>query len=263
MNLEKISLIKVLGKFHRVCEKRVEKGISNIEVKKTSTSFRYSIFRVRYSVFLFLLLNSFSVNAQWSDTLKEILHGKMFPTASLDGRNSFISSQRAAIWGIKAGVEFAGKLQIGIGYNKHVKNLEKEIYFRNVFGMPDSAVGTLRLSYVSIYTRYVYYKTAHWKFSIMPVQLGLGNSKYKYDYFSAERIVDKKVVVLYEPSISISYKIIPWFGVGADLGYRIMLRGNPAIAENFNSPIYSFYMIIYWGELYKMAFPKTTLAKIL
>jgi len=220
---------------------------------------------MRNGKILLLLFFLCSVNgyAQWSDTLKEILNGKMFPTVSLDGRNSFISSQRASIWGIKAGVEFSGKLQIGVGYNQHIKNLQKEIYFRNVYNLPDSRTGTLHLSYVSIYTRYVYYKTEKWKFSIMPIQLGIGKSKYTYDYLGIERIVDDRTVVLYEPSISISYKFIRWFGVGADLGYRIMLRGNPAIPENFNSPIYSFYAIIYWGELYKMAFPKTKLAKML
>lgn len=218
---------------------------------------------IRHFILLFILLHCFIAKAQWSDTLKEILHGKMYPTASLDGRNSFINSERAAIWGIKAGVEFAGKLQMGIGYNQHINNLEKEIYFRDFYGQRDSAIGTLRLAYMSVYTRYVYYKSNHWKFSIMPIQLGIGDSKYKYDYLDKTRIVDEKIVVLYEPGISIAYKIIPWFGVGADLGYRIMLRGNRAIPENFNSPIYSFYAIFYWGELYKMAFPKTKLAKML
>jgi len=30
-----------------------------------------------------------------------------------------------------------------------------------------------------------------------------------------------------------------------------MLKNNSEIAQNFNSPIFSFYGIIFWGELYK------------
>ncbi len=187
----------------------------------------------------------------------------MYPTASLDGRNSFVSSERASIWGIKAGVEYSDCLQFGVGYNQHIHNLEKEIYFSDASGIHDSAAGTLHLSYVSIYTRYVYYRTEHWKFSIMPIQLGFGNSRYKYNQQGIDKTINQKAVVIYEPGISISYRFFFWLGVGADLGYRIMLRDNPAIPENFNSMIYSFYVIIYWGDLYKKAFPKSKLDKYL
>jgi hypothetical protein len=213
-------------------------------------------------LFVFSLI-TINLHAQWSDTIRNILHGPIFPTASFDSRNSFVSSERAHIWGIKAGVEFSGKLQIGVGYNFHDKNLQKEIYYSNTSGILDSSLGTLHLSYVSIYTRYVYYKTQHWKFSIMPIQLGIGNSKYKFEQQGIEKETGSRTVILYEPGISVSYKIITWLGVGADIGYRFMLRDNPFIPENFNSMIYSFYAIIYWGEIYKLIFPETKLAKIL
>ncbi len=215
------------------------------------------------SIFLFFLVVYFPQpgNAQWSDTINKILHGKIYPTASFDSRNSFISSSRAHIWGIKAGVEFSGRLQGGIGYNRHDKNLEKEIYFRNESGIRDSVKAKLHLDYFSFYVRYVYYKKKRWKFSVMPYQLGFGNSRYKYELNGQKRISGKRFVILYEPGISISFKIFQWLGVGSDLGYRFMIRGNPAIPENFNSPIYSFYAIIYWGELYKLAFPESKWSK--
>ena len=212
---------------------------------------------------LLLVLCSPVLHAQWADTIQKILHGKIYPTASFDSRNSFVSSSRAHIWGIKAGVEFSGRLQGGIGYNRHDKNLEKEIYFTNELGVRDSTFARLHLDYFSFYIRYVYYKTKRWKFSVMPYQLGFGNSRYRYEYQNEELVTGKRFVVLYEPGISMSYKIFQWIGIGADVGYRVMLRGNKAIPENFNSPVYSFYTIIYWGELYKMTFPKTRLAKML
>jgi hypothetical protein len=214
-------------------------------------------------VFFFVLFFALTtnVNAQWSDTISKILHGKIFPTASFDSRNSFISSSRAHIWGVKAGVDFDGRLQGGIGYNRHDKNLEKDIYFINELGVKDSTTAFLHLDYFSFYVRYVYYKTKHWKFSVMPYQLGFGNSRYVYENSGRKAVAGKRFVVLYEPGISVSYKIFQWFGVGGDIGYRFMLRGNPAIPENFNSPTYSFYVIIYWGELYKIAFPDSKWAK--
>jgi hypothetical protein len=216
-----------------------------------------------HSVFFFVLFFALTinVNAQWSDTISKILHGKIFPTASFDSRNSFISSSRAHIWGVKAGVDFDGRLQGGIGYNRHDKNLEKDIYFINELGVKDSTTAFLHLDYFSFYVRYVYYKTKHWKFSVMPYQLGFGNSRYVYENSGRKAVAGKRFVVLYEPGISVSYKIFQWFGVGGDIGYRFMLRGNPAIPENFNSPTYSFYVIIYWGELYKIAFPDSKWAK--
>lgn len=208
----------------------------------------------------FFILST-TCNAQWADTINKILHGKIYPAASFDSRNSFISSSRAHIWGIKIGVEFADKLQGGIGYNRHDKNLRKEIYFPDQNGITDSANAFLRLSYFSFYVRYTYYKTKHWKFSIMPYQLGFGNSRYTYENKGENFVTGKRFVIIYEPGISVSYKVFQWLGAGADIGYRFMLRNNPAIPENFNSPIYSFYSIIYWGELYKKILPKTKLAK--
>jgi hypothetical protein len=217
--------------------------------------------RILFSLFVLLITGATNLHAQWSDTISKILHGKIFPTAGFDSRNSFISSNRAHIWGIKVGVDFSGRLQGGIGYNRHDKNLQKDIYFTNETGVRDSTFARLHLSYFSFYIRYVYYKTKRWKFSIMPYQLGFGNSRYRYEYNGRELVAGKRFVVLYEPGISVSYKIFQWLGVGADIGYRFMLRDNPAIPENFNSPTYAFNVQIYWGELFKMAFPESKWGK--
>ncbi|HET6992056.1 MAG TPA: hypothetical protein VFJ43_12060 [Bacteroidia bacterium] len=214
-----------------------------------------------FFILVAVLFVEVNCHAQWADTLNRILHGKIYPAACFDSRNSFISSSRAHIWGVKIGVEFSEKLQGGIGYNRHDKNLSKEIYFPDQWGNPDSTSAFLHLSYFSFYIRYTYYKTKHWKFSVMPYQLGFGNSKYKYEYRGNEMISGKRFVIIYEPGISVSYKFFQWLGAGADIGYRFMLRNNPAIPENFNSPVYSFYGIIYWGELYKKIFPETKLAQ--
>lgn len=205
----------------------------------------------RILFFIVFILGYSYCPAQWSDTLNSIIHGKVSPTASFDSRNSFINASKAHIWGVKIGVEFSEKLQGGIGYNRHDKNLSKEIYFVDQAGLLNSAKAFLHLNYFSFYLRYAYYNNNKWKFSIMPYQLGCGNSNYQYVENGNKIITDRQLVVIYEPGISVSYKFFPWIGVGGDVGYRFMLRNNYAIPENFNSPIFSIYGIIFWGELYK------------
>ena len=216
-----------------------------------------------FFVLLLLLPGATRLHAQWTDTLHHVMHGTIYPTASFDSRNSFISSQRAPIWGVKAGVDFSGYLQIGLGYNFLQDGPKRKVYFQNNAGLNDSATGTIRMHFFSYYIRYVYYVSHHWRFSIMPVQLGLGNSRYDFFDGMTDREKDKRFVMIYEPGISASYKLLKWLGVGGDIGYRIMLRRNPLIKENFNSPIYSFYINIYWGEIYKILLPNTKLAKML
>jgi hypothetical protein len=69
--------------------------------------------------------------------------------------------------------------------------------------------------------------------------------------------------MLYEPGVSIEYAIFNWLGLGGHVGYRFMIKNNPYVDQNFNSPMYAFGINIYWDELYKMTFPNTKLAKML
>lgn len=214
-------------------------------------------------LFFFLLFFIPGVRAQWHDTIKQVFGGTVYPTASFDSRNSFVSARRAHIWGVKAGVEFASKLQLGLGYNSHDDHLEKPIPYLLPSGERDTATGKLYMNFLSVYMRYAYYKTKKWKISMMPIQVGFGNSWYEHSEGLAPLKTDREFIVIYEPAVSASYKIFPWLGAGADFGYRVMLRDNAAIPENFNSPIYSFYAIIYWAEVYKAILPNTRLAKMI
>jgi len=202
------------------------------------------------------LLITHTARAQFIDTLRACISRSVAPAFFFDSRNSFISDRRASIWGVKAGVEFGGKLTFGGGYNQHTNNLTKTLLINNA---PVEA--ELRLAYVSYFARYVYYQSSRWKFSVMPVQIGFGRSRYRYELGESTINISRRGVIIYETGISVSYKILPWLGAGGDLGFRLMLLNNKDIPENFNSPIYSFYAIIYWGELYKMAFPDSKLAK--
>jgi hypothetical protein len=66
---------------------------------------------------------------------------------------------------------------------------------------------------------------------------------------------------IYEPAVSVEYKFLRWFGVGADIGYRFMITSDRKINQKFNSPIYAFKFLIYYNEIFKSIFPDSKLAK--
>jgi hypothetical protein len=218
---------------------------------------------MRWSTLIFAITISTStpLHAQMLDTLRNCIRKGVAFTATLDTRKSFVSAQSARIWGFKFGAEFGGRLTIGGGWNTHTPGLKKSIYLNDSLGQPDTATSVLHLDYISYYIKYVFYKSKRWKFSVIPFQIGFGNSRYEYDFEGKTNIRSQRGVIVYETGLSGSYKIFRWFGIGADLGLRLMLRNNQALTENFNSPIYSFYTILYWSEIYKIFFPNTKLAK--
>jgi hypothetical protein len=48
---------------------------------------------------------------------------------------------------------------------------------------------------------------------------------------------------------------LKWFGVGAGVGYRLMLLDNPAKKHSFNSPIYTVKLKLFVGEIIRSVFP--------
>lgn len=216
----------------------------------------------------FLFLFSFlSAAAQITDSVQAVVN-PVIPNAQvnemskpprlflkLDTRNSFITNTRADIWGVKAGVRLAGKMKAGIGYSRlHTK------FQKNIFIGADTFPARLQFSYSVLYFEYVFYAANRWEFSV-PLQLGAGNAFYRYSYNGKQLERDKHVIMLYEPSVSWQYKITRWFGIGGDIGYRLMLIKNKMIPENFNSPVYSFKAILYYEELYRMIFKKPFFGK--
>ena len=202
--------------------------------------------------------------SQIIDSIRVSIHNKARFTCGLSTRYSFITGIKAPIFSAKLGVEFGHKFRVGGGISALEDNtpLYKYKYIPNSIGKIDSIKSSLRFNYFCYYVEYVFYKTKHWEFSI-PLQMGIGNSRYEYVYSDTLRKENEKIVILYEPVIAGQYKIFDWFGFGANIGYRLMIVNNKAIQQNFNSPIYSFSMLIFYGELYKKLFPRTKLAEMI
>lgn len=212
----------------------------------------------------FLCICSFTRVAAQSavhDSIHESMRGRVSLGGGFDSRNSFINNRRAHIWGIKIAADLGELVQLGIGYNRHDNNLTRTIYYTNNVGESDSAEGELHMDYVSWYARYVFYRKGRWKFNVIPFQLGIGRSRYSYLENGQKTFIFKKAIVVFETGFNVSFKVCKWLGVGGDIGIRWMVKDNPAIPEKFNSPQYSFYMIIYWTEIIRAVAPDNKFVK--
>lgn len=212
---------------------------------------------IRYKLSFFLLLLCASgLNAQMFDSIQEALHKKPRFLIKLDSKDSFISNSRARMFGFKAGVDFNKQLRIGGGFY-----LLNSVLARNKY-IADPATGDvistrsfLKLGYITYFIEYAFYRSDHWEFCI-PLQLGVGNSKYQYEYLGKMYNEHQRLIILYEPVVSVHYKFVKWAGIGADAGFRLMIKNNKAIHQNLNSPIYAFKLLLFTGEIYRTVFKK-------
>jgi hypothetical protein len=81
--------------------------------------------------------------------------------------------------------------------------------------------------------------------------LGVGNSFLQYEGAEGLRVISKSRVVLYEPAMAFEYKILKVLGVGVGFGYRIMLKNNRSIEQQFTSPVYALRVRLIFDELYR------------
>ena len=204
----------------------------------------------RIITFLFLIV-FLSVNsqAQILDSIKLALKSKPKINIKGDNRNSFISSRRARINGIKLMLEYNNKFNYGIGYNFLNSEINKTLY--NIEKQGDTIQARLNMQYIGFFTEYTFYNEKKYQISI-PIQLGLGFDNYKY----SDKVLYRKPIIIYETSLQGHYKIIPWVGIGLGAGYRIMLLNNKNIDFKLNSPFYMFKVIIFFGDIYNDLFKK-------
>lgn len=217
-------------------------------------------------VFTLCLLQLKTIAQPTLDTLQWCLKQKPHVFGKLDTRNSFIYNRRIKIFGLKTGLSFGKRLFIGLGYNqiypnaKATKNFDKQIYYTNELNTTDSVTAKLQLFYLSAQVEYIYYRNKHWQLS-MPLQIGVGQTYYKYELFGNKQYSERYTCLIYEPAISVEYRFVKWIGVGAEVGFRFMLTRNKEFNQHFNSPTYAFNLLIYYNEIFKSLFPNSKLAE--
>jgi len=183
-----------------------------------------------FSLLLTLLLCSkaMTLRGQMADSLRAYFSGKPSVTAYYDSRNTFVEARRAYVWAVKAGVTFGGKVQFGLGYNQH----QGQRYRPIALAEGDTVVG---------------------------VQIGWGKIWNVYERQSFELETARENLWAYEPGCSLQFKLTPWAGLGADLGYRVMFISENRFRQRLTSPMYAFYFTINWTEVFYTLFPNKRL----
>jgi len=209
------------------------------------------LFFIAFFIFIFQIVSY----AQFVDSISEAVKSSPKLTIRLDNRYSFTATIPSKIIGFKAGAEFNDKFRIGGGFNKLKSKITKPVYIDNSGIIIDTVTSYLKMSYMSYFVEYVFFRNKHWEFNI-PLQIGIGNTRFDYEYNYHKYSNNRSIIVNYEASISGHYKVVKWIGIGAGLGYQFMLKDNPAIKENFNTPIYIIKLKLFLGDIYRSVFPK-------
>jgi hypothetical protein len=218
----------------------------------------------RHKLFFIIFIFPLFVYAQPTlDTINWCFQQRPHLFAKFDTRNSFIENSRAKIFGLKLGLNYGKRLHVGLGYNQlypPATDFDTYYYYTHPSKEKDSVAAHLRMYYVSAHVEYIFYQTKHWELS-MPLQIGVGKTYYVYTMFNQKGHFQENWNFIYEPAVSVEYKFLRWFGVGADIGYRFMITSDRKINQKFNSPIYAFKFLIYYNEIFKSIFPDSKLAK--
>lgn len=185
------------------------------------------------------------VNHSIADSLREAFSEKPRLTGNLDTRNAFVTGRPVRTFGLKAGVAFGNRVEMGIGYHwlRH-----GDTY---AFELPDGVeeLRELRMNYVAGYFEYSFIAKKNWEVT-MPFVLGVGSSR---EFISGERARDsfnRSSIVLYEPGIVVEYHFLRYFAVGGGVGMRLMLKRNRLIDQQFTSPIWELRFRVKLGRIW-------------
>ena len=180
-----------------------------------------------------------------SDSLRAVFRQRITPSFKFDTRNSFITGNTAKVYGIKAGINFGKRFSVGVGYNFIGTELQESIILNDKEVRAD-----IQMNYIAPFVEYSFYQRGPWELS-SPIQLGVGNSFLRVNDEQGSRVINRDKVVLYEPGMAFEFKILNLIGVGAGFGYRIMLKNNRGIEQQFTSPVYALRARLIFDELYK------------
>lgn len=166
--------------------------------------------------------------------------------AKVESRNSFVQTHHVTFLGVRAGFEFKFPIRCGIGYYWMLTNFDSKLYRPSDFGQTDPTAQP-KLRYAIGYIDYSFYEEDDWTLSV-PVQIGVGETFYRSS--ESNRFANGLVVPM-EAGIAVEYLFTRWVGFGVGLGYRVMLKGNKQVKENFNSPYYQIRLNILFTEIFR------------
>lgn len=188
-----------------------------------------------------------SGQAQLLDSIALFSQEPARPVIRLDLKGSFVSNQNVRMMGVKLGLEHARRFQYGLGYSFLFTPMVRD---RFVQGLGTRST-RLRLGYVHAYVDYAFYQRGPWEARI-PVQLGVGNGSVVYeDLAGRKQKLFRSGVIIYEPCMTVQYRFLKYFGVGAGWGFRLVMRTHHGLDERLTAPIYTLGLKIFFEDLYR------------
>ncbi len=171
-----------------------------------------------------------------------------------DSRQTIINNESVGIFGVRLGVLFDEKKEIGLG-----------VYSSNLFGILGSSVtkeyrdndvepsitlpANIGFHYVSAYGEYVLVQNSRLIFTANS-QVGLGWVAITFNEL-AQRDVKREGKGIIEHSVKLDIKVLKWLRLMGGLGYRYLVAGETQIKETFNAPIYITGFSIDFKQLFK------------
>ena len=199
-------------------------------------------------LFLFITLLSFSFGkAQLLDSIALFMQEPPRPVFRLDIRGSFVSNRNVRLMGAKLGLEHARRFQYGVGYSFLFTPVER---VEQVEGVGLTTV-KVRVGYITPYIDYAFYQRGPWEVRL-PVQIGIGAGSTVYtDAEGEKQQVDRTGLLIYEPAMTVQYRFLKYFGVGAGWGYRLVVQTGENLGEDLSAPIYIFGLRIFFDDIWK------------
>lgn len=207
------------------------------------------------------LMCCFKTKAQFLDSLHQTFNSKSIIDARYESRWSFIRNELIAVSGVRLGVAYKRKLRIGGGISWLKTNWAENFYSTNINGETILEVKYLKFAYLCYYIDFVYYRTKRWQLSV-PIQVGTGMSWYQKQKQYRFHIPEKKnLLLLYEPGITVQFKITRWLGAGTDVAFRFVLRNEKKIGQQLNSPTLSIKALFWPDQLFYVCAPNSKVTK--
>jgi len=193
--------------------------------------------------FVFFLMLCASLQAQYSlsDTFRTYLKQEPSLYLSLDGRKSFVRDQAAQIDGLRFGLSYGGKVRLLAGIYRLKNTIKREYVYGPGTPEEEFRIQSNNLTYMGLTCDYVLYNRGRWKLAL-PVFLGYGFGDRLERNLLGEVRLDKEFrFVPFETALNANFRVLPWFYLGAGIGYRYALFSN-SVSKDFSAPIYTYGM---------------------
>lgn len=188
-----------------------------------------------FRLLIILFLVSASISAQ------EVPKKKFRFIFQLDNRFSTINHKDIILFGAKIGLQYKNYTRFGLGVSFMPNPLSFDYTNKKT---RKTETNTIDFNYISIFDDLILYKNDKWEVFVTE-QLCFGEPNFSKEV--NDEIVSDVNIKMYLNEISgqVNYKIVPWLGVGAGIGYRNIWNKSALLQKTFDAPVYIIKIIIY------------------